>query len=103
MIVNNFDKLFLFCPCGNQYYYYICTRNKQTIYTMRKASYVKIEVKLRLVDEINALEKKCIGESFTWSELKAIAKEIESRLEYFTEGEKEIYFNGRYREEEMRW
>lgn len=67
---------------------------------MKKSSHVKIEVKLRLVNEINALEQKCIGESFTWSELKEISKQIESKLEYFTEGEKEIYFNGRYTEKE---
>lgn len=65
---------------------------------MKKANSVKIEVKLRLVDEINAWEQKAIGGSFTWAELKQISKEIESRLEYFTEGEKEIYFNGRYKE-----
>ena len=65
---------------------------------MKKANSVKVAVKLRLVNEINALEQKCIGESFTWSELKQLSKEIESRLEYFTEGEKEIYFEGRYKE-----
>jgi hypothetical protein len=69
--------------------------------TMKKI--IKMSVKLKLVDEINALEKRCIGESFTWSELKQISKEIESKLEYFTEGEKEIFFNGRYKEEAMRW
>jgi hypothetical protein len=67
---------------------------------MKKASTIKMSVKLRLIDEINDLEKKCIGESFTWSELKELSKQIESRLEYFTEGEKEIFFNGRYTEKE---
>lgn len=96
-IVNNFDKLFSFCPCGNQIYYYICTRNHKTKNTMKKTN-VSIQTKLRLVNEINAWEQKAIGDSFTWAELKQISKEIESRLEYFNEGEKEIYFNGRYKE-----
>ena len=47
--------------------------------TMKKI--IKMSVKLKLVDEINALEKRCIGESFTWSELKQISKEIESKLQ----------------------
>jgi hypothetical protein len=44
------------------------------------------------------IEKAQIGKK---TELrKQLSKEIESRLEYFTEGEKEIYFEGRYTERE---
>lgn len=61
---------------------------------MKKVN-IKIEVKLKLVDEINALEKQ-IEKAMYWHEFKAKVKEIDKRLEYFTEVEKEIFFGKRY-------
>ncbi len=61
---------------------------------MKKVN-VTIQTKLRLVDEINALELK-IEKAMYWHEFKANVKEIDKRLEYFTEMEKEIFFGKRY-------
>jgi len=60
-----------------------------------KKTNVSMQTKLKFVDEINALEVK-IEKAMYWDEFKANVKEIDKRLEYFTEGEKEIFFDKRY-------
>lgn len=60
-------------------------------------THITIEAKLRFIDEINELEKKAMG-SLPYSELKVINKEIDRKLEYFTEAEKEAFFGERYKE-----
>jgi len=57
----------------------------------------QIEAKHKLVNEINELEKKAMG-LLSYSELKLINKEIDRKLEYFTEAEKEAFFGERYKE-----
>jgi hypothetical protein len=58
---------------------------------------ISMNAKLRLVNEINELEKKAMGELF-YSELKVINMEIDNRLKRFSEAEKEIFFGERYKD-----
>lgn len=58
---------------------------------------ITIQAMFRLIDEINELEKKAMA-SLPYSELKVIFREIDKKLEYFTEAEKEAFFGERYKE-----